>query len=242
LGSAQGFKLTPFIGEGEATKQRLSDIFSGQIDGGTPSVVFTGSHGAEWPISDPEAQRERQGALVTQEWTRGQPLQPDYYFSASDLSSGAKVHGAMVFLFACFGGGCPAQDTYYRANDGSPRALTPAPLVAKLPQALLSRGALAVIGHVDRAFSYAFENGQGTPQPQVLRDPLTYLMQGKPVGLATDPLNLLWSTLAARSGILMGGSTPDAAALANMIIARDDARNYMILGDPAVRLKTETMS
>jgi hypothetical protein len=40
----------------------------------------------------------------------------------------------------------------------------------------------------------------------------------------------------------MGGSTPDAAALANMIIARDDARNYMILGDPAVRLKTETMN
>jgi hypothetical protein len=247
LGSAQGFKLTSFVGEGQATKQRLGGIFRGSIDGGTPSLIFTGSHGAEWPMSDPEKQQALQGALVTQEWTRGQPLEPDNYFAATDLPDDTKVHGTMVFLFACFGSGCPAQDSYYRASDGSPRALAPAPLVAKLPQALLSRGALAVIGHVDRAFSYAFENGQGTPQPQVLRDPLTYLMQGKPVGMATDPLNLLWSTLAARMGILLGSSSggtvsAPSPALANMVIARDDARNYMILGDPAVRLRTEAMS
>jgi hypothetical protein len=29
--------------------------------------------------------------------------------------------------------------------------------------------------------------------------------------------------------------------IANLFIARDDARNYIVLGDPAARLRTEAM-
>jgi hypothetical protein len=109
-----------------------------------------------------------------------------------------------------------------------------------------SRGALAVIAHVDRAFSYAFEDVMGTPQAQLLRSPLELLAKGRRVGLAADPLNLQWSTLAAQLGLALGGNTPGAPAprgplIANLFIARDDARNYMVLGDPAVRLRTEAM-
>jgi hypothetical protein len=32
------------------------------------------------------------------------------------------------------------------------------------------------------------------------------------------------------------------AVVANLFIARDDARNYIVLGDPAVRLRTESMA
>jgi hypothetical protein len=246
LGQRQRFTVTPFIGDGQATKARLTDIFRGSIDGGAPAIVFTGSHGAEWAIADPAIQQQRQGALVTQEWSRGQPLQPDHYFSGEDLPADANVHGLIAFVFACFGGGCPDKDSYFFAADGSKIALTPVPLVASLPQALLARGALAVIAHVDRAFSYGFEDVMGTPQEQLLRTPLELLMKGQRVGMAADPLNLQWSALAAQLGLALGGNLPGmpqprSTVVANLFIARDDARNYIVLGDPAVRLRTESM-
>jgi hypothetical protein len=247
LGQRQRFTVSSFIGDGQATKARLTNIFRGRIDGGAPAIVFTGSHGAEWSIADPAIQRQRQGALVTQEWSRGLPLERDHYFSGEDLPADAQVHGLIAFVFACFGGGCPDKDSYFFAADGSKAALTPVPLIAGLPQALLARGALAAIAHVDRAFSYGFEDVMGTPQEQLLRTPVELLMKGQRVGLAADPLNLQWSTLAAQLGLALGGNLPGmpqprSPVVANLFIARDDARNYIVLGDPAVRLRTEAMA
>ena len=65
--------------------------------------------------------------------------------------------------------------------------------------------------------------------------------------MAADPLNLQWSTLAAQLGLALGGNLPgqpqpQSALVANLFIARDDARNYIVLGDPAVRLRIEDMT
>ena len=247
LGQKRGFTIASFIGDGQATKARLADIFRGTIDGGAPSLLFTGSHGAEWAIADPDVQRRRQGALVTQEWERGRPLQPQHYFSADDLPANADVRGLIAFVFACFGGGCPDTDSYSLGPNGTKIPLTPAPIVARLPQALLARGALAVIAHVDRAFSYGFEDVMGTPQEQLLRSPLELLMKGQRAGLAADPLNLQWSTLAAQLGQVLDRAAPGqpqaaSALVANLYVARDDAKNYIVLGDPAVRLRVEDMT
>ena len=242
IGKTSGFDITTFVGEGQATKARLADIVRGTVDGGAPALLFTGSHGAEWSKDTPEIQRERQGALVTQEWTRGQPLTPEQYFGGSDIGADASVHGLIMFMFACFGGGCPELDSYYFDSNGAPLPLAPEPLIARLPQALLSRGALAIIAHVDRAFSYAFEDVMGTPQAQLLRTPLELLAKGRRVGLAADPLNLQWSALAAQLGLALGGPgapPPRGPLIANLFIARDDARNYVVLGDPAARLLAE---
>jgi hypothetical protein len=240
LGAGQGFKLQPFIGDGQATKARLDDLFRGTVEGGPPAILFTGSHGAEWSMADPDRQRRLQGALVTQEWVRGQKLDETQHFSAADLATDAQVHGLIMFMFACFGGACPASDSYYFNQDGTRKALAPEALMTRLPQALLARGALAIIAHIDRAFSYGFQDTQGTPQAQLLRDPLERLMNGERVGLALDPLNAAWSSLAAQLGLELAagpaGTAAAAAGLVNLTIARDDARNYMVIGDPAVRL------
>jgi hypothetical protein len=117
-----------------------------------------------------------------------------------------------------------------------------------LPQALLSHGALAVIAHIDMAFPYAFQDVNGTPQMQAVRTPLELLMRGKRAGLAADSLSQMWSSLSSQRDLALkasAASTPSADAtpvqpsgpLAQLTIARDDARNYIVLGDPAVKLR-----
>jgi hypothetical protein len=243
LGARQGFDVTTLEGD-RATKAQLTSLIRGD-NGDPPALLFTGSHGAEWRPDSPDLQRERQGALVTQEWSRGRPLTDDCCFAASDLPANARIQGLVMFLFACFGGGCPVSDTYYFGPGGSRLPLAAEPMTARLPQVLLRQGAVAVIAHVDRAFSYAFEDVLGTPQAQLLRLPLEELLSGRRVGLAMEPLNQQWSALAAQLGVLLGGAAaeppPRRAAIANLFIARDDARNYIVLGDPAARLRTESM-
>ena len=101
-----------------------------------------------------------------------------------------------------------------------------------------------MIAHVDRAFSYAFEDIGGTPQTQLLRTPLELLMKGKRAGMAADYFSLQWSSLAAQLGLALGGNfpgipRPQPPQIANLYIARDDARNYLVLGDPATRLRMD---
>jgi hypothetical protein len=72
------------------------------------------------------------------------------------------------------------------------------------------------------------------------------VMKGDRVGQCTDQFNLRWAVLSAelsdiqRQRSVLPGQVPDSV-LANRWVARDDARNYLILGDPAVRLRVEDM-
>jgi hypothetical protein len=249
LGSRRQFNLDAFPNE-KATKAQLIEILRGNLPGGAPAVFFTGSHGCDYSGSDPAIQRRYQGSLATQEWMPGTPGNTTNQFSADDVPSDAKLQGAMGFLFACYSGGCPTDNNYYFNADGSKIPVAPAPMIARLPQVLLSRGALAIIGHVDLAFPYAFQDVSGTPQVQALRTPLEMLMRGKRAGLAADSLSILWSSLSAQLGVALGANPAanSAAAssspspLAQLTIARDDARNYIVLGDPAIRLRVADLS
>ena len=157
------------------------------------------------------------------------------------------------FLFACYSGACPSQNTYYFNKDGSPINIAPGPFMSRLPQALLSRGMLAVIGHIDMAFPYAFQDVGGTPQVQAVRTPLELLMGGKRTGLAADSLSVMWSARSSQLALAQAqnpapaaaaGASPPAPvshAIAQMTIARDDARNYIVLGDPATQLRVRDL-
>jgi hypothetical protein len=245
LGKKKGFQLQSFV-DADATKARLTDIMRGVATEGPPALLFTGSHGLEWPKSDLAGQRAQQGALVSQEWAPGQGVGAHARFGGDDIPADAKLLGMVHFLFACFGGGCPVTDTYRTAADGSAIALADEPMMARLPQRMLSSGALAVMAHVDRAWSWSFQTGSGLPQNQVMKSTMDAVLAGLRVGMALDFFNLQWSTLAARLGMLQGqrvaGLPPSPASLANLFVARDDARNYVLFGDPAVRLRVEDMA
>lgn len=230
----------------QATKQHFIDILRGNVPGGPPAVFFTGSHGAEYSLTDPALQRRMQGSLFTQEWTQGTLASPDNLMSAEDIPADARLQGTMSFLFACYSGGCPAENNYYFGPNGAQLPLAPVPLIAALPQALLSHGTLAVIAHIDMAFPYAFQDVTGTPQVQAVRDPLTYLMLGRRAGYAADCLSDRWSHLCAQlleDEAIPPSTDPNApqplsdAARTALTIARNDARNYIVLGDPAARLR-----
>ncbi len=245
LGKTKGFTVTEFLGD-NATRANLELILRGQAPGGRPSLLFTGSHGMAFDAADAAAQREGQGALLSQAWTKGAAATPDQYLRAADLPSDTSVHGLMHFMFACYGGGCPARDTYQRDAGGKPVPLMADPIVARLPQRLLAKGALAVLAHIDRAWAFSFENDRGQAQLQDFRSVLEMLLDGQRIGQATDGFNRRWSVLG--SELQMAVEEQDAtgavqpSSLANRLVARDDARNYVILGDPAARLRVEAMA
>ncbi len=256
LGVRSRFLLSAFLNE-KATKSQLIEILRGNVAGGSPAVIFIGSHGCEYKSDDPVKQLRMQGSLLTQEWTPGTPAGPANQFCADDVPADARLPGTIGFLFACYSGGCPAQNNYYFSNDGSPINVAPASFITRLPQALLSHGMLAVIAHIDLAFPYAFVDTSGTPQPQAIRTPLELLMKGKRAGLAADSLSILWSSRSSLLAQAQAGAqavpaaataasgaataTPVSRAIAQMTIARDDARNYIVLGDPATRLRIESL-
>jgi hypothetical protein len=246
LAGFKGFKLTPLLAE-DATKERLTKLLSGKEGDGPPAFLFTGSHGVKFKIDDPQV-REKQGALLCQDWPGFGTVAADHLFTADDIPADAQLHGLIHFLFACYGGGCPTHDTFGRNLAEPPKELMKEPIVARLPQRLLTKGALASLAHVDRAWAYSFQTGRGAPQVQGMRDVMVRIFQGQRIGQATDGFNMRWAVLSAelQESQNLRESFADAmvsnAQLANRWVARNDARNYIIIGDPAVRLRTDAMA
>ena len=121
-------------------------------------------------------------------------------------------------------------------------------MIGRLPRAMLAHpggGALASLGHIDRAWAYTFVSSRGKGQVQGIRDVLARILSGDRIGHATDQFNIRWAALSTDLSDTMqaaaqGNPVPDAL-LGNLWAGRDDARNYIVLGDPAVRLRVDDM-
>ena len=232
----QGFNVLPLL-NGQATKTNILELLSGQR-GGQPALLFTGSHGVRFDMTDLE-QTLKQGALLCDNFPNiGTPALPEHFIAEKDL--GSLTFAPMIhFFFACYSAGCPMNDTYDHLPGGSERQLMAAATVAKLPQGMLSRGALAVIGHVDRAWTSSFM-GAGQPQIQDFQFVVEQLLAGFRIGQAMDAFNQRWAVLSINlSDVIKNRQVPDQVSDDELIAAwkaRNDARNYVVLGDPAVRL------
>lgn len=240
-----GFRVRKLLRE-TATRSNLNDIFRGNGGEGPPALLFSASHGLGWPRGHPE-QTACQGALLCQDWSGLGSLRRDHYFAAADLDPEARVHGLIAFLFACFGAGTPHRDDF----DDPARAsseLADQPFVARLPQALLSHprgGALAVIGHLDRAWGYSILGLSGMPQLLPFENALTGLLGGWPVGHSMRTFRERYVALSAALADMLvkishRGTVSDEE-LTQTWMERNDARNYAVLGDPASRLRVEAM-
>jgi hypothetical protein len=206
----------------------------------------------EFPLDDAR-QLPHQGALLCSDWPgpeawRGKgPIPEDFYFAGDHLASDADLRGTMVFCFACYGGGTPLHDEFSRQAFKERKQIAPYPFVSALPAKLLGRprGALAVIGHVDRAWGCSFA-GSGPKAKSYIatfQSALTRIMKGLPAGYAIDYFNERYAELSTvlsdELGEIEFGKTFDAYELAQTWTANNDAKGYVLLGDPAARLAFE---
>jgi hypothetical protein len=241
-----GFRTTNLMQQ-NATRARLQETLAGSH----PALVYTASHGLGAPHKPPEFQQQFNGAIVCQK-EDGQVLR-ERLFSAAEIPLDQPfLEGAVFFQFACFGMGTPAQSDFARWD---PTLVyeqnTPLDFVSALPKKLLAhpRGPIAYLGHIDTAYLHGFDDPDDpelgerwSPRLKPFMDALQSLLTVQPVGLALQNMNMRFNNANAYLTSIFENSglnlRPDLLPrVANTYIFRNDAQNYMVLGDPAARLR-----
>jgi hypothetical protein len=237
-----------------------ADEFIAKSVGAQPKVLLSVSHGVGAPRrgwgSEEEAWRTQgalvlgQGEVLDAERARGQPFLP----------------GGLWFFLACFGAGTPVSSAYHAwltllAEEGATRSKASAvlsslpqagkrPFVAALPQAVLANpeGPLAVIGHMDLAWTYGFSSAKnlGESRKSRIGSALEVLARGSRAGVGLEALmrfyreanDALMASYQVESDARVEGrkNPTDHKDRGQLWMLRNDLRGYVMLGDPAVRL------
>lgn len=227
----------------DALKASLSELLHAPGEARRPAMLMAASHGMGWPQGH-QLQRCEQGALLCQDWSGFGSVQPSHYLTNDDVGDDARLHGLIAFFFACYGAGTPAHDNFLSDRSRGPVRIAEQPFVAALPQRLLSHpqgGALAVLGHIDRGWGYSFRPRDAGTQLQPFRNLIGRILSGEPVGHATKDFSDKYAVLSSELLSKLDDTQPREALtdreLAATWIERNDAQNYVTLGDPAVRLR-----
>jgi hypothetical protein len=244
-----GFGRKLCLGDDATKESLLASLHAGK----SPALLFTASHGMAVRSGRPN-QLTDQGALLCQDWPGFGSVRPEHFLSAADIADDANVNGLVALVFACFGNGTPDVDQFPMdlSQAGDAPLLAPRPFIAALPRRLLAHpngSALAVIGHIDRAWGFSIQSPKA-PEAQIgtFRNSLGFILSGTPVGYAL--CGQFGARFAALSTALESFTSPTAPAamhlndrdLVTYWLERNDAQNYVMLGDPAVRIRTDAFA
>ncbi|MGB1274244.1 MAG: hypothetical protein ACPG77_00730 [Nannocystaceae bacterium] len=225
------------------------------------AAVLTMSHGAGAPrrgwrtVADQQA---HQGALC---------FGNEGKLYADDITDQAFMPGCLWLMLACFGAGTPKQSTFYhwltalqdegrfRGHVGQVLESLPStsqrPFIAALPQAALANpnGPLAIIGHLDLAWTYSFlelDSGARKQRTEKFTNLLKQAMHGDRFGVVMHALtrafvakNVELNQRYDRAEAAKVHGDPERverARLSHLWMARQDLLGYTLLGDPAARL------
>lgn len=227
-----------------------TDLFGEPLVMG-PNLLFTVGHGIGPPRggwADHETQRRLQGALSL----GGDTLE------AVDLARGRFLPGGIWFSLACFSAGTPSESDFAHwlpeLEAGAEAeahsvllGLSSIPFVARAPMAALANpnGPLAFVGHVDLAWTHAFDHplyrGQKPHEHFVAFARELGRAEGRHgrVGFAAWRLwhgaqRFEGSIARALDRAKRNGQPPPPAGA--HWLARHDLASYVVLGDPAVTL------
>lgn len=239
VATSKGF-ATRRLWDGDATAAKLAEVFAPPASTLPPAFLFSATHGVGFIQPTPGKQLALQGALKCQD---------DTPFSAALLANTdrVQVHGLIAFLFACYSAGTPQFDQYITRADRKPLQIADQPFLAALPSALLSHpqgGALACIGHVERAWNYSFSTTKLGDQLIPYQNAVRRILSGLPVGYALTDMRQRYMSLATSVGHRLEnsrlyGTQLDDQQLVTDWAARNDAGGYVVFGDPAVCLRPE---
>jgi hypothetical protein len=219
------------------------------------ALIYTATHGAVRPRTEIAIQRDVNGAIVctAEPGATEQSLLAARDVPADDVPV---AEGAIVFEFACFGAGTPVESDYAHWL-GRALPVGGEDFVAALPSRLLAhpRGPIAFIGHVDLAWLDAFDDPDDPdiatlwhPRLNPFLTAVKTFLDPQPVGLGMAAINKRFNLGNAglatafdrqQRGKLPEGPT-DRQRLVRAFIARSDAQNYLVLGDPAVYPRMST--
>jgi len=246
-------KTTEIVGD-QATKANLLAALRKT----KAALIYTASHGLGATSESQQVQAKYNGAICCQ---HEGPLTLEHLFSADDVpTTDPMCEGAVLFQFACYGYGTPAQSEYAHwlpESWGKAQPNVPKDFVAALPKKLLAnpRGPIAFIGHLDTAFLHGFADPK---QPHTLdrwhtrivpfKRAVDDLLGVQPSGLAIEGISERYAVCNAMitnaSDRVQRGTmnwTEETLSLfIDTWITRGDAQNYLVLGDPAARLRIPT--
>lgn len=248
------------LGEVQARDLRLAggpqpsiDELWAAAESDRPRVLVTMAHGEGAPLAgwrSAALQRRYQGAVSFGNGVR---------LTGLDVENRSFLPGGIWFLLSCFGAGTPVTSVYQPWIDelgqvghvGRDVAYVldslalERPFIAGLPKALLANpnGPLAVIGHIDLAWSYSFMDLDDRPQhqrPGRFMNLVQSLLARDRVGVALRALSRLLGEVSTELLALDENSQPvpprDRARRAHLWMLRNDLAGYVLIGDPAVRL------
>lgn len=236
--TAGDWDVTADVGD-DATRVRLEELLVGAA---APDVLFTATHG----VDSKATHRDVAGALLCQDWPgpdAHRPIDGSQYFAGGDVPRRAAIGPRVVFSFACYGAGTDGD------SDGAGilrdlRETSAAGFTSRLPQRLLGApagGALAFVGHVGRSLACSFLWKGLTAQVTPFQSTLLALMDGCRLGSAMESLTSRYAEIATELTLRLGEFRTyrkriDDVDLVGLWSATEDARAYVVLGDPAIRL------
>lgn len=249
------FTVTRLFGE-DATKPRLLAALTDE----RAAFVYTASHGMFADASQGlDVQKRVNGAICCH--SPGTPIE-DGLLTAADVPPDDQpcAEGGVVVQFACWGYGTPTESCFDHWRLGSGGINAEQAFVSALPTRLLAhpRGPIAYVGHVDTAWLHGFTDVE-SPDPdlgqsydQRLEPFLTAvdsaLLRLWPAGLGLDDLSNrtaalsvalagFFDTMRKQGKQLDSLSDVELALVADGYIRRNDAMNFLLLGDPAARAR-----
>jgi hypothetical protein len=156
------------------------------------------------------------------------------------------VHGLVAFFFACFGAGTPQMEQA-RLDLGAPQQVAPQAFVAALPRRLLAHpggGALGVFGHVDLAWAFSIQPPGIAPEIQPFRNAVGRILSGECLGNVSKDFGDKYAVLSAELVSLLAPGAPpvDDYQLVLRWLERNDTGAYVLLGDPAARVRARDLT